>query len=612
MRIRFYHCWHLLFLKFFIFFLAIAIFIPGLNGGFIFDDTPNIVKNTALHITNPGIQDLLYAAYSFQPGHGSRPLPMLSFAIDHWFSGLNAAAFKTTNLIIHGLTTLALMTFFRMLLTLSRYSYRQATAGAILLSLAWALHPLQVSSVLYVVQRMQTLGTLFLVLALLAYLNARNAQMESRRSRQYMGLTLLFGVLALACKEDSVLLPIYMLSLELTVLRFQAKNPTYATLLKKIYAIFVSIGLMVFLIAIVPRHWHWDAYPGRNFSTPERLLTQGRVLLMYLQQIILPLPDSMPFYYDDFTISRNFFDPWTTTPAWSILALLFITAWALRSIRPLFSLGIFLFFAGHFISSNVISLELAFEHRNHLPIAGILLAMFDIFIYFWKRWAIRAQWVIIISAIGLIALASGTAVRAHAWGEPLRFAKKSVKIAPHSARAWLILCTSYFDRSNSDRGSPYLDMAISTCKAGADMTGSPSLLSNVVIFKTLKGNVTQKDWEAFLQGLQDTPMSPQNKDIIWIILDNIDRGIPLDEYGILRTIEITTSRAKFKPQDYIRLGAYIFNETHQPQKAYNYLQQAVELSEPGDISVEKMLSELRDAGREDWARNLTAGQKENP
>ena len=56
------------------------------------------------------------------------------------------------------------------------------------------MHPLQVSSVLYVVQRMQTMATLFLVLALLAYLKARLAQIEGRAGRN--GLAADNGALA--------------------------------------------------------------------------------------------------------------------------------------------------------------------------------------------------------------------------------------------------------------------------------------------------------------------------------------------------------------------------------------------------------------------------------
>src|SRR5690606_20760975 len=114
------------------------------------------------------------------------------------------------------------------------------------------------------------------------------------------------------------------------------------------------------------------------FSSIERLLTQGRVLCMYLWQALLPLPSHLPFYYDWLQPSRSVLQPWTTLPAWLLLFALLGMAWRLRLRRPLFALGVLLFFCGHFVTSNVIALELAFEHRNHFPLVGIVLAVGDL------------------------------------------------------------------------------------------------------------------------------------------------------------------------------------------------------------------------------------------
>src|SRR5690606_25448236 len=123
-------------------------------------------------------------------------------------------------------------------------------------------------------------------------------------------------------------------------------------------------GLAAYLFLVVPYFWSTDGYGGdRDFSTLERLLTQPRVLCLYLWQILVPLPGHMPFYYDWLQPSRGLLQPWTTLPAIAALLALLGTAWRLRTRWPLFSLGVLLFFAAHFITSNVIGVELAFEHR---------------------------------------------------------------------------------------------------------------------------------------------------------------------------------------------------------------------------------------------------------
>src|SRR5690606_15685794 len=101
--------------------VAGACLVPGLSGGFIFDDRENITQNAALYVSELGGENLLYAAYSFQPGGGTRALSMLSFALDYWRGGMDASVFKTTNLVIHGLTTLALALFLRRLLQLAQW-----------------------------------------------------------------------------------------------------------------------------------------------------------------------------------------------------------------------------------------------------------------------------------------------------------------------------------------------------------------------------------------------------------------------------------------------------------------------------------------------------------
>ncbi len=352
-------------------------FLFGLPGDFIFDDVPNIVQNGTLqlHSLTPSslLDVLLYGQLSGQ----TRILPTLTFALDYYLgNGFNPLIFKVTNLAIHAATTLVLAFLMRNLLLLTDVTKRQAHWTALALALVWAIHPLQVSSVLYVVQRLQTMATLFLVLALLSYLSARQAQMEGNSGRRGWLFTGLLWMMALSCKEDAILLPVYTLALELTVLRFRAADPALTRKFQKSYRLAAALGAAAFFLVIVPHFWAWDAYSGRNFSSAERLLSQGRILCMYLWQILVPLPSHMPFYYDWLPPSRGLLHPWTTLPAWGLLLTLLGVAWHLRQRRPIFSLGIFLFFAGHFVTSNVIGLELAFEHRNHFPLIGIVLAKY--------------------------------------------------------------------------------------------------------------------------------------------------------------------------------------------------------------------------------------------
>ena len=584
--------------------VAIIFFLPGLGGGFIFDDNANVVENTALHLSAMSWQDLPYAAYSFQPGKGSRSLAMFSFAVDYWRGGLDASVFKTTNLIIHALTGVVLAYVFRLLLILSDCSERRAALTALVLTTLWTIHPLQISSVLYVVQRMQTLVTLFTVLAIWCYLEMRRVQLKGGHGRHFGLLALMFWALGLASKEDAILLPLYSLGIELTVLNFRAANQALENLWRRLYQGFLLVGVLGFLFYFLPRHWSWESYPGRDFSSFERLLTQGWILMMYLGQIFLPLPGNMPFYYDQIEVSRSLWSPWYVLPSWLLIACVFIFAWKIRRAYPLMALGIWIFFAGHFISSNIVNLEMAFEHRNHLPLIGAVMVFGEVGRWICLRYAIPQQVALFGACAVSIALASATFERAHAWGEPLRLAQWNVQMAPYSARAWLALCGTYFQRSNQGKDGHYLDQAIETCQQGAEIIQTPALFSNIIIFKTIRGDVTPEDWDIFLQNLDQAPMSAQNRKTLWVMLNSVDRMIPLDESGMLKTIDVVTRSATFEANEYLRIAAYIFNETKEPRMAFAFMEKATELSPRDDPAIKKMFSELSGQGLEDWVSRL--------
>src|SRR5687768_12950204 len=81
--------------------MTALVYWPGLWGGFSFDDNPNIAFNTQLHVTKSNWDQWVAAAFSSPAKELPRPLAMLSFAINHLFTGLNPWPMKATNLAIH-------------------------------------------------------------------------------------------------------------------------------------------------------------------------------------------------------------------------------------------------------------------------------------------------------------------------------------------------------------------------------------------------------------------------------------------------------------------------------------------------------------------------------
>ena len=153
--------------------LVALAYLPGLRGPFVFDDYPNILNNPPVALTELTPQALRAAALSNTSGPLGRPLAALSFALDHYRAGgFYPLAFKLTNLAIHLLNVLLV---YALAGRLARRlgAGEMAPAVALFCALLWGLHPLQLTSVLYVVQRMTSLAATFTLAAMLCWLQAR-------------------------------------------------------------------------------------------------------------------------------------------------------------------------------------------------------------------------------------------------------------------------------------------------------------------------------------------------------------------------------------------------------------------------------------------------------
>lgn len=584
--------------------LAMLALLPGLPGGFLLDDGVNILDNPALRVVHPGFEPLARAATSFRDANGARALPMLSFAIDHWRAGgFDAASFKQTGIAIHGLTAFFLAFFLHRLLLLARWPARRAAWGALLLALAWGAHPLQVSSVLYVVQRMQTMATLFVVLALWAYVAMRAAQFDGRSGRWQGALVVFAWLLALACKEDAVLLPAYTLALELTVLRFAAGQAAVARGLRQSYALMVALGLALFVFYALPHYWSWEAYGIRDFNTPERLLTQARVLVMYLGQILVPWPDSMPFFYDDYAASRGLWQPWTTLPALALLGGLL--AWGLRwrHRRPLFGFGVLFFFAGHFLTSNIIGLELVFEHRNYLPLLGVLLALADLLVLAGERRPVSRRSAAAGAGVMLVLLGCATLARAHTWGDPVRLGERMAQLAPHAIRPWVEWSGAWFGRYKASGDKGDLQRAIEVGEQSFRFVDSYIVANNLVLYKSLQGTLGQEDWQRFYDNIRKNLPAWRRQQAMSILMGNVNSGFITDKEGAVRALMVLLETGPAHFDDVMTIGEFAYiNDQLKP--ALMFFRLAAQFPDPDEFRFDELMRRLTGDGHQDWVDEL--------
>ena len=422
--------------------IAFLAYYPGLNGAFLFDDAWNIAANTDIQITDLSASSLLDAATSGQAGPLKRPISTLSFAINYYFSGLTPFAYKLTNLAIHLINGFLVFSFCYLLL--NAYAQRfhlhrninTVCITASVVAVIWLLHPVNLSSVLYVVQRMASLASLFTLCALIAYVYGR-VQLANNEPGSWTMLlaVLVFMPIAILCKEIGLLIPLYLLIIEVTVFRFQVQETSSRNAIRVFFLIFAILPACAVLVYIAANPgFIGNSYTWREFTLSERLLTEPRVIWSYIQWTLIPGNDSLGLFHDDIAVSKSLVDPATTLLALLGITGLLIAAWWLRKLAPLASFGILFFLGGHSMESSFLGLELAHEHRNYLPQLGILLPLIYYLVNFSESSRRRIS---VYSGITLfiIFLAGTLFIRSSTWGNVIAFSHAEVSNHPLSPRA---------------------------------------------------------------------------------------------------------------------------------------------------------------------------------
>ncbi len=361
--------------------LTVMVYFPGLSGDYMFDDRPNLLENPRLDMAALDMDSLLGAAVSTGSGTLRRPVSMASFALNRYFFGIAPWSYKVINLGIHLLTGLCLWLLGGLIMR-SYVRHRNpefpAAAAYWLPALAaglWLVHPLNLTTVLYIVQRMASLSALFSVAGLCLYLLGRLRMRAGRPGLVYIFTGLLvFGTLAVLSKENGILLPVFMLVLEFSLFRFRDSNGQIDKRIAGLFVLVVALPAALTVLVLLFEPGKLVNYSDKSYTPGEHLLTEARVLMFYLRMIVMPSINELGLYHDDIPLSQGLLDPPTTLLSLLAIAGLLATALALPARHALVGLGILWFFAGHLLESTLIPLEIAHEHRNYLADYGILLA----------------------------------------------------------------------------------------------------------------------------------------------------------------------------------------------------------------------------------------------
>ncbi|HEU0197844.1 MAG TPA: hypothetical protein VFQ88_11610 [Nevskiaceae bacterium] len=344
---------------------------PGLSGGFLFDDYANLPSLGARGPIDTWPAFWRYVTSGTNDPLG-RPIALASFLLDAHNWPASPAPFLRTSLWLH-LANIVLLAGFLLALGRAAGLTKQHTRWAALLGAAlWGLHPLLVSTTLYIVQREAMLPATFILIGLWVWLAGRRrwlaGRVKSGAALEWLGLA---GgtLLASLSKADGALLCFYALLIEWLVLvpHDARSTPRGHRITMLLLAVLPALAIAGYLVSTA---LHFMGAPppfGRDWTVGQRLLTEPRVVLDYLKLLWLPRPFTPGLFNDQIRASTSLLQPVTTLPALLGIFGLIAGAFALHRRAPLWALALLFYFAGQLIESTSIPIELYFEHRNYVP-----------------------------------------------------------------------------------------------------------------------------------------------------------------------------------------------------------------------------------------------------
>lgn len=454
--------------------MTAAAYWPGLAGPLVFDDLANL---DPLLSWLEGEIDWRGVVFGNHSGLLGRPVAMASFLANAWLSGDSVFALKLGNLLIHLACGALVYALAYRLSAIARTNRTPPARLALAVAALWLTHPIQASTVLYVVQRMAQLSALFLFAAALAYVVARDDLEHGRCARARLLLFVAFPVLALLAtlsKENGLVAPLLCLAIEWARPASTRGRP------REVWLFFVASILLPALLLVV-----WLAqtnaaiirggYELRDFSLGERLLTQARALFDYVSSIVLPSSARLGIYTDDYPASRTLLQPVSTLLAIGFWVLTVAAALLARRTLPMFAAGIAFFLAGHAVESGVLGLELYFEHRNYLPLFGLLLALTalaDAASAAWSRHHRALPDASGVAGILVLVLLAMTHGQALTWSSAEALAQQGVAAHPGSIRAHADLAGVQIETGRPEAALATLDQLAHSASPEARRVGT--------------------------------------------------------------------------------------------------------------------------------------------
>ena len=410
--------------------LTCLAYADSLWGKFVFDDMSVIFQN-------PTLMNVKTFSEVMSPvGGGWRPLLFASYALNHYWGGLDTFGYHLVNVVLHVINVLLI---YGIILSVFRDEERSryvALCGAAV----FGVHTLFSGAVSYIAGRSSVLCATFYFAAVYLFFKGLNS--EHRQSRlAFFGLTALAGLLAWEAKQEAIALPVFLAAVVL--LRAQKINWRWIAALG-----FLPLLLIVFM---------WD-----RLKVLYAEIEANRVLVSAGFEKVMPATSYFRTYITtvvDYFFPRLAFpialsvDPQIPTVehwyaseflgALAILAALAAFALVLYKNRPLIALGITAILVSPLMAYALIPLQdVVQEHRAYIPGLGVAFLFGAVFQWLQQSHS-RLRWIVPAAVVLLLGLM--TVSRNTVFANNIALWEDAVAKAPEKPRPHFNLGQAYQD-----------------------------------------------------------------------------------------------------------------------------------------------------------------------
>jgi tetratricopeptide (TPR) repeat protein len=489
--------------------LGAAVYGNSFSGQFYLDDNDGIVRNASIRTLWPISVPLSPPPDTTLSG---RPIVNLTLAINYAVSGVRPWSYHAFNLLVHLLAALTLFGIVRRTLLAPKMSARFArhsTVLSFLVAAVWTVHPLQTESVTYVVQRVESMMGLFYLLTIYCFIRGASSP---RRSVTWYTMSVAACAAGMATKEVAVTAPVMAILYDRIFLSdawkdvFRRRWKTYLGLA----GTWIVLGV---ILASSPRS-HSAGFNMPYITPMQYLSSQFGVMLHYLRLCFWPHPLIL-----DYSLSLPKTSEEVILPAAGILALLLATVWALWKVPPAGYCGAWTFVILLPTSSIVPLLDLCFEHRMYLSLAGVI-SLTVCGTYAAGLWlsqcrplpAARENFFaaagLILSAAAVCGLGFLTLDRNAEYADTLVFQLAASQRAPENPRARVDLGIAYLDRNRPDEdlecfrqavklnpqyAPAYDNLALALCRKGMNTEAVEQAQAAIAAYKSLNPTAVRNE-----------------------------------------------------------------------------------------------------------------------